>query len=110
MNLTHFNLLGRSPMATEIYEVKDQEEELEEDYLPTFEHGVIEANIEAELRIFLKGKKLGRVTGSSAEFRFLAKPDDNRKPGRQPDISFMRQEKLPHHFRSYPDLAPDLAV
>jgi Uma2 family endonuclease len=97
-------------MATEIYQVQDQEEELEDEYMPTFEHGVIEANIGAELRSFLKGKNLGRVTSSSAEFRFVENSEDFRKPGRQPDISFVRQEKLPRRFRSYPDVVPDLAV
>ncbi len=97
-------------MITETYELEAQEEELEEDYRPTFEHGVIEANLSADLRNFLKGNKFGRVTGSSAEYRFLEKTEANRKPGRQPDISFVSQERLPARFRSYPDLAPDLAI
>ena len=33
-----------------------------------------------------------------------------RKPSRQPDVSFVKQERLPERFRSYPELAPDLAV
>lgn len=88
-------------------------EELEEDELPmgTFEHGIIGTNISTELRNFVKGKNLGRVADSSAEFRFLQKkPGQKRKPGKQPDASFTRQEKLPQRFRSYPDIAPDLAV
>lgn len=101
-------------MTSETYEYQSEahNEELEEElaYKSTFEHGVIEANLTAELRNFLKGKSLGRVSGSSAEFRFLEKTAENKNPRRQPDISFVRQERLPSRFRSYPDLAPDLAI
>jgi Uma2 family endonuclease len=89
------------------------EEELEDDEMGTFEHSIICTNIITELNIFLKGKKLGRVADSSAEYRFLDKPNTTkkgRKPSRQPDVSFVRQEKLPERFRSYPEIAPDLAV
>ncbi len=94
-------------MATEIYNAYLSPEDLEDDeYLPTFEHGVIESNISAELRFFLKGKNLGRVSCSSAEYRYL----ENESESRQPDIAFVAQERLPIRFRSYPEIAPDLAI
>ncbi len=98
-------------MTIEIYAPEIIDEELEEDDdMPTFEHGIIETNISAELYSFLKGKNLGRATASSAEYRFRNKTKNNKKLGRQPDIAFVRQEHLPIRFRSYPDLAPDLAI
>ena len=97
-------------MSLDVYEPEVLAEELdEEDYMPTFEHSVIEANISTELRNFVKDKNLGRVTGSSAEYRFMEQLAD-KKVGRQPDIAFVRRERLPVRFRSYPDIAPDLVV
>jgi len=85
-------------------------DESEETEMATFEHGVICGNIIGELRAYLKGKNLGRVVDSSPEYRFLENIAKNRKFYRQPDISFLKQERLPLHFRSYPEFAPDLAV
>ncbi len=85
-------------------------DELEEEALATFEHGVICSNIIGELRGFLKGKSLGRVVDSSPEYRFMPTTARNRRAYRQPDISFVKQERLPARFRSYPNIAPDLAI
>lgn len=59
----------------------------------------------------MKDKKLGRVFEGSAEYRFLDKLEsEERKPARQPDVSFVRQERLPKKLRSYPNVVPDLGV
>jgi Uma2 family endonuclease len=89
-------------------EILADEENLED--MPTFEHGIICINISSEIRAFSKGKNLGRVVDSTPEYRFLEATDKKKKSGKQPDVSFVRQEKLPGRFRSYPDVAPDLAV
>lgn len=97
----------------EIEELSDlYDEEDEEEDMPTFEHGIISLNLGSELRSFLKGKNLGRVVDSSVEYRFLKdkKPKGGKKPYRQPDVSFVRQERLPERFDAYPEIAPDLAV
>ncbi len=92
-------------------ELEPQELEEDEQDITTFEHSIICANLISELRNFLKGKNLGRVAESSAEYRFLEPPGDRKKrSGCQPDISFVRQEKLPKRFRSYPNTVPDLAI
>jgi Uma2 family endonuclease len=81
--------------------------------MATFEHGIICSNLIGELQLFLKGKNLGRVVDSSPEYRYLQQaknPTPRRKSYRQPDISFVKMERLPKRFRSYPDIAPDLAV
>ncbi len=82
--------------------------ETEEEAMATFEHGVICSNINGELRAYLKGKKLGRLLDSSTEYRFLK--DRISGLGSQPDVSFVKQERLPARFDTYPEIAPDLAV
>ena len=85
--------------------------ESEEDAMPTVEHGIICTNIITALNIFLKGKSLGRVLDSSVEYRFLdqGKTNSQKKP-RFPDVTFLPQERLPQNVRSYPEIAPSLAV
>jgi Uma2 family endonuclease len=99
-------------MTTET-DLELESEEFEDEKMGTFEHSVICINIITELSFFLKGKNFGRVADSSAEYRFLDKPEPTRKgrkSARQPDISFVKQENLPKRFRSYPEIAPDLAI
>ncbi|NWJ95694.1 MAG: Uma2 family endonuclease [Chloroflexi bacterium] len=85
--------------------------ESEEENMPTVEHGVICTNIITALNLFLKGKGLGRVLDSSVEYRFLEPPKGKtKKRPRFPDVTFIRQERLPQNMRSYPEVAPDLAV
>ncbi|EAZ90651.1 Uma2 family endonuclease [Crocosphaera chwakensis] len=57
-----------------------------------------------QLANWVKPKKLGRVTASSAEFN---SPDSNT---RSPDVSFVKAERLKQSPRSFADLAPDLMV
>jgi Uma2 family endonuclease len=58
----------------------------------------------AQLRNWVRPRKLGRVTGSSAGFDL---PNSNV---RAPDISFVIAERLRRSPRSYAELAPDLMV
>lgn len=58
----------------------------------------------AQLRNWVRPKKLGRVTGSSAGF-ILPNSDT-----RAPDVSFVQAERLRHSLRSFAELAPDLVV
>ncbi len=59
-------------MSIELDEIEDDELE-EEQAMPTFEHSIICANVVTELRLYLRGKNLGRVAESSAEYCFLDK-------------------------------------
>ena len=90
----------------------DDEDEEDEEYIPTLAHGVIIINLASEIRNYIKGKSLGRVADSSVEYRFLVdkKPKTSRKPYRQPDASFIKQDRLPANIDVYPEIAPDLAV
>jgi Uma2 family endonuclease len=92
-------------------ELELYEEELDQAEISTLEHSLIASTINREIGLFLKGKNLGRVFESSAEYRFLEKQaGDKRKPARQPDVSFVSTERLPKRLRSYPNVVPDLAV
>jgi Uma2 family endonuclease len=96
-------------MATDLI-AQHEEAELEED-LATFEHGMIVTNLISYLAPYVKAKKLGRVVDSSPEYRFLAKKGKpGEKAGRFPDVSFVKQSRLPKNVRSYPTIAPDLAI
>jgi len=96
--------------------IKTQTEELEEEAgsdMATLEHALICTNLSGELRTFVKAEQLGRVFDSSAEYRFLDEIDETRgrrRPGKQPDLSFVRQVRLPVRLRSYPNIAPDFVV
>ncbi len=58
----------------------------------------------AQLRNWVKPRKLGRVTGSSAGFSL---PNSDL---RAPDVSFVLAERLRKSPRSFAELAPDLMV
>ena len=58
----------------------------------------------AQLRNWVKPRKLGRVTGSSAGF-ILPNSDT-----RAPDVSFVLAERLRRSPRAFAELAPDLMV
>ena len=91
-------------------ELEELEVEGEEDYGPTLEHDIVAGNIYTALRNFLDDKDLGRAFGGSAEYRFLRLPGEpGKRAGNQPDVSFIAKEKLPHRFRSYPDLAVEVS-
>jgi Uma2 family endonuclease len=58
----------------------------------------------AQLRNWVRPRKLGRVTGSSAGFNL---PNSDT---RAPDVSFVQAERLRRSPRSFAELAPDLMV
>jgi Uma2 family endonuclease len=99
-----------SDYKLELAEVSENENEEEEEPMPTAEHSFICANIITELNIFLRGKKLGWVFDSTLEYRFPNENKAGKKVSRYPDVSFVRQERLPDNLRTYLILAPDLAV
>ncbi len=60
--------------------------------------------IAAQLRNWVRPRKLGRVSGSGGGFR-LPNPDGDI---RAPDVSFILAERLPHTTEDYAELVPDL--
>ncbi len=69
-----------------------------------YESDEVATEMSAQLRNWVKPRKLGRVTGSSAGF-ILPNSDT-----RAPDVSFVRAERLRRSPRSFAELAPDLMV
>jgi Uma2 family endonuclease len=92
----------------ELAEASEDEEENEP--MATFEHGIICSTLNRLLGNFVAEHKLGRVVDSSVEYKFLESKETGKVLSRYPDVSFIRQERLPLKMRSYPDIAPDLAV
>lgn len=72
------------------------------------EHGEIVINFAAELRMFVRPRRLGRVVGSDAGIRLEQNPDTVREP----DIAFISAERLPLDRRvsGYAEVVPDLVV
>ena len=64
----------------------------------------IALEIAAQLRNWVRPRKLGRVIGSSGGFRLPNADGDIRAP----DASFIRAEKLPRSTEDYAELVPDL--
>jgi Uma2 family endonuclease len=69
-----------------------------------YESDEVAAEFTAQMRNWVRPRKLGRVTGSSAGFDL---PNSNV---RAPDVSFVLAERLRRSPRSYAELAPDLMV
>ncbi len=69
-----------------------------------YESDEVAAEFVRVLGNWVRPKKLGRVTASSAGFDL---PSANV---RAPDVSFVRRERLPKSPRSFAELAPDLMV
>jgi Uma2 family endonuclease len=88
-----------------------EDEELEAEHMPTFEHSVIGNKLNRLLGNYVEENKLGQVLDSTVEYRFLeAEIGKRKRPGRQPDVSFVSQANLPEDFNSYPDIVPELVV
>ncbi len=60
--------------------------------------------IAAQLRNWVRPRRLGRVSGSSGGFRL---PNED-KDVRAPDVSFILAERLPRTTEDYAELVPDL--
>ena len=56
------------------------------------------------MRNWVRPRKLGRVTGSSAGFRLPNTDGDVRAP----DVAFIRSDRLPLTTENYADIVPDL--
>jgi len=69
-----------------------------------YESDEVAVEMAAQLRNWVKPRKLGRVTGSSAGF-ILPNSDT-----RAPDVCFVQAERLRRSPRSFAELAPDLMV
>ncbi|MBW4691589.1 MAG: Uma2 family endonuclease [Lyngbya sp. HA4199-MV5] len=69
-----------------------------------YESDEVASEFSAQLRNWVRPRKLGRVTGSSAGFT-LPNADT-----RAPDVSFVQAERLRKSPRSFAALAPDLMV
>ncbi|MBC7968730.1 MAG: Uma2 family endonuclease [Verrucomicrobia bacterium] len=69
-----------------------------------YESDEVASEFSAQLRNWVRPRKLGRVTGSSAGFT-LPNADT-----RAPDVSFVQAERLRKSPRSFAQLAPDLMV
>ena len=72
------------------------------------EHGELVVNLGAELRNFIKPRKLGRLTASDSGVWLERDPDTVREP----DIAYFSAEKIPPgvRVRGYSEVAPDLVV
>ncbi|WP_193198876.1 Uma2 family endonuclease [Nostoc sp. MG11] len=69
-----------------------------------YESDEVAAEMVAQLRNWVKPRKLGRITASSAGFRL---PNSDL---RAPDASFVLAERLRRSPKSFAQLAPDLTV
>ncbi len=81
---------------------------LHETMIMGVEHGEIVINLGAELRNFIKPRKLGRLTGSDTGVWLERDPDTVRGP----DIAYFSAAKLPLDARipGYAEVVPDLVV
>ena len=72
------------------------------------EHGEIVMSLGAELKQFIKARKLGRLFGSDAGVRLERDPDTIREP----DIAYISSERLPLGTRvtGFYETVPDLVV
>ena len=72
------------------------------------EHGEIVVNLATLLRMFVKSRKLGRLTASDAGVWLERDPDTVREP----DIAYFSAEKMPPgvRIRGYAEVVPDLVV
>ncbi len=72
------------------------------------EHGRVVINLGAELRNFVKPRKLGSLTASDSGVWLERNPDTVREP----DIAYFSAEKMPQGVRvtGYAEVAPDLVV
>ncbi|MGG6263381.1 Uma2 family endonuclease [Leptolyngbya sp. AN03gr2] len=69
-----------------------------------YESDEVASEFSAQLRNWVRPRKLGRVTGAGAGFVL---PDSDT---RAPDVSFVQAERLRRSPQSFAELAPDLMV
>ncbi len=73
-----------------------------------YEHGIVVVNLAAELRNFVKPRRLGTVTASDSGVWLERDPDTVREP----DVAYFSAEKIPLDARitGYAEVVPDLVV
>ncbi len=71
--------------------------------MPTYRHGDIIAAIIAAMRPYALSHRLGRVFAPQTTYHIAGLPD------REPDVTFVRQDRLPADPNVDPDIPPDLA-
>lgn len=69
-----------------------------------FESDEIAAEIVAQMRNWVRPRKLGRVTASSAGFKLPNATSDTRAP----DASFVKAERMRHTTEDFANIVPDL--
>lgn len=74
--------------------------------MANYAHGLIQVNLGAELKIYLRQNPIGHVL---SETNFKLWPN-RPKESRIPDIAFLKKERLPDDPYRFPDMAPDLAI
>lgn len=78
-------------------------EEIEQ--MASLKHGAINTILTWHLANYVYPKKLGLLFDSQTNFKVPGNP-----PTRQPNISFVRRERLPAELETYADFAPDLVI
>lgn len=73
--------------------------------MASLEHGAIGAALNAYIYHYAKQNHLGRVFDAQTTFKMVGTP-----PTRQPDVAFVKQDKLPPDLKRTADFAPDLAI
>ena len=71
--------------------------------ISTMEHGVISANIIILLNNYVRQHQLGQVYTAGTTFQI-------GKSGRNPDVAFVSQARIPENIRQASPIPPDLAV
>jgi Uma2 family endonuclease len=73
--------------------------------MPTYAHGAIILNLGLALTRHDPDHRLGRAFGPQTTYPMVGAP-----PTREPDLTWVRAERLPADLNVDPDAAPDLAV
>ena len=74
--------------------------------LPNLEHGFIQLNFATELKLYLRQNPIGIVMVET-NFKLWS---DRPKESRIPDVAFIKKERIPTNWRSFPLMAPDIAI
>jgi Uma2 family endonuclease len=75
-----------------------------------YESEEIGTELAAQLRNWVRPRKLGRVTGSSAGFILPTTDPSVSRDLRAPDVSFVKADRLKKTKRDFVQLVPDLTV
>ncbi len=73
--------------------------------MPTYAHGAVITTLGAALHDFDPAHRIGRSFGPQTTYPMVGDP-----PAREPDLTWVRAERLPADLNVDPDAPPDLAV